>query len=172
MPCSTRAWASPCGRSSLPRDFDAASEASDARFSALRLSGVSRRPKLTAMSSERHFLPLPSAAAIAYARLAGRRLEDCAENLLDAVATVLAAWTPIYAGDPPRRLSDDELAMGSFRRGGSVLQRSDGRVLFQQLHVERTELEPAIERLQRAGVSFSQVPRGSARRLPTVLPAT
>lgn len=148
-----------------------ASEACDARFSTRRLSGASRLPKLQAVSSERHFLPLPAAAAIAYARLAGTRLEECAENLLDAVATALAAWTPIYAGDPPRRLSDDELAMGSFRRGGSVLQRSDGRVLFKPLHVERTELEPAIDRLQRAGVSFSLVARGG-RRLPRVMPAT
>lgn len=124
------------------------------------------------MNSERHFLPLPAAAAIAYARLAGTRLDECAENLLDAVATALAAWTPIYAGDPPRRLSDDELAMGSFRRGAAVLQRADGRVLFKLLHVERTALEPAIHRLQRAGVSFSQVLRGGPRRLPRVMPAT
>ena len=133
--------------------------------------GRGRRPKLQAVNCERHFLPLPAAAAIAYARLAGRRLDECADNLLDAVATALAAWTPIYAGDPPRRLADEELAMGSFRRGGSVLQRADGHVLFELLHVERTALEPAIERLQRAGVSFSQVLRGGPRRLPRVMPA-
>jgi hypothetical protein len=122
------------------------------------------------MSVGREFLPLPSAAAIAYARLAGVRLDESSANLLDAVATALAATTVIYAGEPPRRLSDAELAMGSFRRGGAVLQRADGCVVFDQLYVERTDLDPAIDRLQRAGVSFSHVWRGG-RRLPRVMPA-
>ena len=124
------------------------------------------------MSAGREFLPLPSAAAIAYARLAGVRLDESAANLLDAVATALAATTAIYAGEPPRRLTDEELAKGSFRRGGAVLQRADGCVVFDQLYVERTDLDPAIARLQRAGVSFSHVWRDSGRRrLPRVMPA-
>jgi hypothetical protein len=125
------------------------------------------------MSAGREFLPLPDAAAIAYARLAGVRLDESATNLLDAVATALAATTVIYAGEPPRRLSDAELAMGSFRRGGAVLQRGDGCVVFGRLYVVRADLDRAIDRLQRAGVSFSHVWRDSGRRrLPRVLPAS
>lgn len=123
------------------------------------------------MSAGREFLPLPAAAAIAYARLAGVRLDESASNLIDAVATALAASTPIYAGEPPRRLTDEELARGSFRRGGAVLQRADGCVVFDRLYVERTALDSAIDRLKRAGVSFSHVWHGLRRRLPRVMPA-
>jgi len=124
------------------------------------------------MSAGREFLPLPAAAAIAYARLAGVRLDESAADLIDAAATALAASMPIYAGEPPRRLTDEELAMGSFRRGGAVLRRADGSVAFDRLYVERTALDAAIDRLKRAGVSFSHVWRvGGRRRLPRVMPA-
>jgi hypothetical protein len=124
------------------------------------------------MSAGREFLPLPAAAAIAYARLAGVRLDESAASLIDAAATALAASMPIYAGEPPRRLADEELAKGSFRRGGAVLLRADGCVVFDNLYVERTALDAAIDRLKRAGVSFSHVWHdGGRRRLPRVMPA-
>jgi hypothetical protein len=45
-------------------------------------------------------------------------------------------------------------------------------VVFGRLYVVRADLDPAIDRLQRAGVSFSHVWRDSGRRLPRVLPAS
>lgn len=127
---------------------------------------------MTPERPSKRFLPLPAAAAIAHARLARGRRQVIADNVLDAVATALAVVLPLYAGQPPRRLSDEELALGRFRRGATVLQRADGTIVCDALRVERGELERAIGELARAGVSFSEVRCELApRRLPTVMPA-
>lgn len=117
-------------------------------------------------------VPLREAAALAHARLAGRPVGHCADSILDAVATALATWLPLYAGEPARRLSDAELACGRFGRGAAVVLRPDGSIAFDRLRIERAALDAAIARLQRAGVSFSQVrPDFAPRRLPRVMPA-
>ncbi len=127
---------------------------------------------MTQERAEAGLVLLREAAAIAYARLAGRQAGHCADSILDAVATALATCLPLYTGEPARLLSDAELACGSFGRGASVVRRSDGTIAFDCLRIERAALDAAIARLQRAGVRFSQVrPDFAPRRLPRVMPA-
>jgi len=117
------------------------------------------------------FIPLATAAAIAYRRLTASARSTTPEGVLDAAAEALAILIPLYAGLPPRRLSEAELHRARFRRGASVLRLHGGGML-EQLSVRRRDLEAAVERLMPAGLRFSEVRcEGAPRRLPTVMPA-
>jgi hypothetical protein len=85
-------------------------------------------------------LPLSAAAAIAYGRLVKEESRATllhVDGMLHVVATALAACIPVFEGG--RALSGEEL---------------DGRPLV-GLEVRKADLDLAIERLARAGVSFS-----------------
>src|ERR1044071_5177853 len=117
------------------------------------------------MSSE--FVPLEKAAARTYRELVGG---EAAQGLLDVVAIALSAYIPIYGAradhEPLARLSDEELARGSFTQGARRLPP------FTRLAVTAADLAQGIERLRRAGVNFSQARFEPApRRIPRVTPA-
>ena len=97
-----------------------------------------------------HFIPLSIAAAKAYRALVGG---EAADGLLDVVAVALSAYVPIYGAredyEPLVRLSDDDLAAGTFTHGARRLHS------FTRLAVTPADLAQGIERLRRAGVNFS-----------------
>jgi hypothetical protein len=126
----------------------------------------------------KEFLPLPMAAAITYFRVVEHdEREPSSEGLLDAVASAISVWVPIYgsrkAGEPRARLSDDEVSRGMFSNGASRLRFRDGIPGYENLAILQSDLDAAVRRLQRAGVRFSEVMLDpSSRRVPRVLPRT
>lgn len=116
---------------------------------------------ILARRMQRHFIPLPEAAASAFQRLASdpRRGLPHAERVLDVSAIALAACIPVYgagsAEEPLRRLTDDELARGTFCDGATRLAFPDGAPPLEGLAVLAQDLRHAVERLGDAGVSFS-----------------
>ena len=107
------------------------------------------------------------AAAKTYRALVGG---EAADGLLDVVAVALSAYVPIYGAreehEPLARLSDDDLAAGTFVQGARRLHA------VTRLAVTRADLAQGIERLRRAGVNFSQARFEPApRRIPRVAPA-
>ena len=107
-------------------------------------------------------LPLPTAAAMAYYYLSGKRLafEDAAEiNLiLQRIAHSLANLAPIYAGDPktakPRQLEPLDLLYGVFQRGATVLRTSYAE--YANLAIRRDDFLMATTILKRAGANFQR----------------
>jgi hypothetical protein len=97
-----------------------------------------------------HFIPLSVAAAKTYRALVGG---EAADGLLDVVAVALSAYVPIYGAreghEPLARLTDDDLAAGTFVQGARRLNS------FTRLAVTAPDLARGIERLRRAGVNFS-----------------
>ena len=122
------------------------------------------------------FLPLPMAAAITYFRVVEHdEREPSSESLLDAVASAISVWVPIYgsrkAGEARVRLSDDDVSRGKFSNGASRLRFRDGTPGYENLAILQSDLDAAVRRLQRAGVRFSEAMLDPARRrLPRVLP--
>ena len=118
------------------------------------------------------------AAAITYFRVVEQEeREPSSEALLDAVASAISVWVPIYGsrkpGEPRARLSDDEVGRGKFSNGASRLRFRDGTPGYENLAILQADLDAAVRRLQRAGVRFSEavIAQGS-RRIPRVLPPT
>jgi hypothetical protein len=120
------------------------------------------------------FLPLPMAAAVAYLRLVGHEERASAsEGLLDVVASALSVWVPLYGGEPRVRLSDGLVARGKLCNGATRLRFRDGTPTVEDLAILQQDLEPGIERLERAGVRFSEaMVEPAPRRVPRVLPPT
>ena len=118
-------------------------------------------------------LPLCAATALAFRRLVKEESRHGllhADGVLDVVAIALATCIPVYSGGRP--LTHEELACGEFRRGATRLRFDDGRPPAEDLAVRPRDLDYAIERLSRAGVSFSHALFHDApRRLPRVVPA-
>lgn len=95
------------------------------------------------------YLPLPRAAALAYARLfSEERVKDAKK--LDLLAVAISALIPVYQeeekGGTLRALTQAELARGRFTRGATRLELP-GREPLRFLVVSRAELYPAIERI-------------------------
>jgi hypothetical protein len=120
------------------------------------------------------FLPLPMAAAVAYLRLVHHeQRERSSEGLLDVVASALAVWIAVYAGEPRARLSDELVARGRFCNGATRLRFRDGTPPVENLAILQADLEGTIRRLERAGVRFSDaIIEQAPRRIPRVLPPT
>ena len=118
------------------------------------------------------YISLPAAAADAFQRLASdpRQRARHAERVLDVTAIALAACIPIYGvrgpGGPLERLSDDEIARGTFCDGAVRLSFGDGLAPVEHLAVAASDLERAIERLGGAGVSFAHAVFDSVPRFP------
>jgi hypothetical protein len=63
------------------------------------------------------------------------------------------------------------LLRGDFCNGATQLRFGDSRSPIENLAVHRSDLDYAIDRLQQAGVAFSQVrTKDAPRRLPRVVP--
>jgi hypothetical protein len=124
------------------------------------------------MSAE--YLPLPLAAAVAYLRLVGHeQRESASEGLLDVVASALSVWVPLYGGEPRMRLDDQLVARGKLCNGATRLRFRDGTLPVENLAILQQDLEAGIERLERAGVRFSEAMVEQApRRVPRVFPPT
>lgn len=120
------------------------------------------------------FLPLPMAAALAYLRLVKHdQREPASEGLLDVVASALSVWLALYGGEPRARLADELVSRGKFCNGATRLFFRDGTPPVENLAILQSELEAGIERLERAGVRFSEARLEQApRRVPRVLPPT
>ena len=118
------------------------------------------------------------AAAIAYFRVVEQEeREPSSEALLDAVASAISVWVPVYgsrkAGEPRARISDDDLSRGKFSHGASRLRFRDGTPGYENLAILQPDLDAAVRRLQRAGVRFSQTMLApDSRRVPRILPPT
>ncbi|HET7669429.1 MAG TPA: hypothetical protein VFK84_03390 [Burkholderiales bacterium] len=113
------------------------------------------------------FISLSTAAAKTYRALVGGEASD---GLLDVVAVALSACVPIYGArgehEPLARLSDEDLARGTFIQGATRLHS------FTRLAVTAADLAAAVERLRRAGVNFAHARVEPApRRIPRVVPA-
>jgi hypothetical protein len=124
---------------------------------------------------QNELVPLSSAAATAYLTLAGGSRVQVTEGLRDVAAIALAACIPIYGAhnpeEPLRRLTDADLAGGSFVQGATRMEFRNGRRAFGRLAVTTVDFAEAVMRLGRAGVNFSQARFEPApRRLPTVVP--
>ena len=120
------------------------------------------------------FLPLPMAAAVAYLRLVKHdRREPASEGLLDVVASALSVWLPLYGGEPRARLADELVSRGKFCNGATCLRFRDGTAPVENLAILQSDLEPGVQRLELAGVCFSEARLEHApRRVPRVLPPT
>jgi hypothetical protein len=101
------------------------------------------------------FVPLSSAALIAYYNIAGERSNIEARELparLDAVASALASLVPVYiideTGASMRPLTKLELALAEFRGGGAKLVRRDRDLTHSGLRINRCDLLEAIHALQ------------------------
>jgi hypothetical protein len=124
------------------------------------------------MSASSEYLPLPMAAAVTYFRLVEHEeREASSEGLLDAVASALSVWIPIYGGQPRARLSVEDVVRGRFCNGATQLRFRDATPPVENLAILQCELEAAIRRLKRAGVRFSEAMiQPAPRRVPRVLP--
>jgi hypothetical protein len=122
------------------------------------------------MSSE--FLPLPMAAAVAYLRLVSQgEREPASEGLLDVVASALSVWVPLYGGEPRARLADELVGRGKLCNGATRLRFRDSTPPVENLAILQQDLEAGIQRLERAGVRFSEAMfEQSPRRVPRILP--
>jgi hypothetical protein len=120
------------------------------------------------------FLPLPMAAAVAYLRVVKHeQREPASEGLLDAVASALSVWLPLYGGAPRARLADELVSRGRFCNGATCLLFRDGTPPVENLAILQRDLEAGIERLERAGLRFANPMLEQApRRVPRVLPPT
>jgi hypothetical protein len=118
------------------------------------------------------YLPLPMAAAVAYLRVVKHdRGEPASEALLDAAASALSVWLPVYGGEPRERLSDELVCRGRFCNGATRLRFRDATAPIENLAILHCDLEGGIRHLERAGVRFSEAMLAQApRRVPRVLP--
>jgi hypothetical protein len=121
-----------------------------------------------------NLVALRTAAATAYLALT-RREQPPPEGMLDVAAIALSTCIPIYGtregAEPPRRLSDADLAGGEFTQGASCLEYEDGRAPFTCLAVSAADFATGLARLQHAGVNFSHARYEQApRRPPTAMP--
>jgi hypothetical protein len=107
---------------------------------------------------EEGMLPLFAAATVAYGRVfSTRRGNDAAPSVdeLDLVALALSVRLPIYGvrvqGQPPARISDDELSQGMFWGGGTRFELSDGSTTaITKLAVRRGEFERVLAELKKS----------------------
>jgi hypothetical protein len=120
------------------------------------------------------FLPLPMAAALAYLRVVKHeRREPASEGLLDAVASALSVWLPVYGGEPRARLGDELVGRGRFCNGATRLRFRDGTAPVENLAILQSDLDAGVQRLELAGVRFSEALLEPApRRVPRILPPT
>jgi hypothetical protein len=101
-------------------------------------------------------MPLFAAAAIAYERVFCTRRTAPPEptvDELDLVALALSVRLPIYGvrvpGQPPARISGEELSHGMFWGGGARFELSDGSsTAITKLAVRRDELERVLAELK------------------------
>jgi hypothetical protein len=117
------------------------------------------------------------AAAVAYVRVVEPQERDTPSRaLLDAVASALSVWIPIFGsrapGAPRVRLGEREVARGTFCDGATRLRFKDGASPIESLAVVHADLETGIRQLKRAGVRFSNARlEPSPRRVQRVLPS-
>lgn len=103
-------------------------------------------------------MPLFAAATTAYGRVFGIRPGNATApsvDELDLVALALSVRPPIYGvrvqGEPPARLSDEELSQGTFWGGGTRFELSDGSTTtITKLAVKRDEFEQVLSGLKKS----------------------
>jgi hypothetical protein len=114
----------------------------------------------------RELVPLALAARMIGARLYADE-PDWDPQRLTAIAHVMAALVPLYArsadGASLRRLTQEELLTGSFRRGGAGLHFKDGRLPIERIAVMRGSVEEVM-RLLKPSAQAEARDRGEAAR--------
>ena len=114
----------------------------------------------------RELVPLALAARMIGARLYTEE-PDWDPQRLTAIAHVMAALAPLYArsadGASLRRLTQEELLSGNFRKGGAGLHFKDGRSPIDRIVVMRGSIEEVV-RLLKPPVSGEARERSEAAR--------
>jgi hypothetical protein len=98
-----------------------------------------------------HFLSLRSAAALAYT--AATRQHTSSVDILNKVARIIAAVTPVFVRTPhngPARVLPLELAEGELEGGGEDLRFKDGRPPVGGLLILHKNLGDVIEHVRAA----------------------